>query len=104
MLAHGRLKKFLAGLGLAAFLIGLIPASAHALPLPGTKQTVKLFARAVSFINVNRVFMGVNTLGEVGVDSSGRGTVGGGFWPRGTADQYIFNAGLQVAGVVAGTK
>ena len=104
MLAHGSLKKFLAGLGLAAFLIALIPDSAQALPRPGTKRSVSLFAKAVSAITVNRVLMGVNTLGEVGVDSTGSGTSGGGFWPRGTADQYIFNAGLQVAGVVAGVK
>ena len=104
MLAHGSLKKFLTGLGLAAFLIGLIPESARALPAPGTKQPLRLFASAIGSIAVNRVLMGINTLGEVGVDPTGRGTAGGGFWPRGTADQYIFNAGLQVAGVVAGTK
>ena len=104
MLAHGSLKKFLAGLGLAACLIGFVPAPAAALPLPGTKQPYKLFAKALKWININRVFMGIRNDGEVGVDTSGAGTTGGGFWPRGTADQYIFNAGLQVAGVVAGTK
>ena len=27
-------------------------------------------------------------------------TVGGGYWPAGTGNQYIFNSGLQIAGIV----
>jgi len=98
------MQKLLAGLGLAAFLIGLAPATATALPLPGAKKPINLFARAISFINVNRVYMGINTIGEVGVDSAGRGTVQGGFWPRGSPDNYVFNSGLQVAGIIQGAK
>ena len=98
-------RNVLAGLGLAAFMIGFTPRPATALPhFPVTRNTYRLFARAISFINVNRVYMGVNNIGEVGVDSAGRGTVQGGYWPRGTPDNYIFNAGLQVAGVVGGVK
>ena len=29
---------------------------------------------------------------------------GGGFWPKGTPNQYIFNGGLQVAGIIPGTR
>lgn len=98
-------RNILAGLGLAAFMVGFMPRPATALPSnPFTKSTYKLFARAISFINVNRVYMGINTIGEVGVDSAGRGTVQGGYWPRGTPDNYIFNSGFQVAGVVGGVK
>jgi hypothetical protein len=105
MHALRRMWKLLAGLGLAAFLIGLAPGSAAALPrLPGQKQPFRLFAKAISFINVNRVFLGLNAIGQVGVDSSGRGQTQGGYWPRGTADNYVFNSGLQVAGVVQGVK
>ena len=99
------LRNVLAGLGLAAFMIGFMPRPATARPaFPVTRNTYKLFARAISYINVNRVFMGVNAIGEVGNDSGSATNNGGGFWPRGTPDQYIFNAGLQVAGVVAGVK
>ena len=42
----------------------------------------------------------LNSDGEVCVDSSNSSTIGGGYWPKGTADQYIFNSGLQLAGVV----
>ena len=104
MHALRRTWKLLAGLGLTAFLIGLTPGSAAALPLPGTKAPFRLFAKAISFINVNRVFLGLNAIGQVGVDSSGRGQTQGGYWPRGTADNYVFNSGLQVAGVVQGAK
>jgi hypothetical protein len=104
MHARRSMQKLLAGLGLAAFLIGLAPGTAAALPLPGAKKPFNLFARAISFINVNRVYMGINTIGEVGVDSAGRGTVQGGYWPRGSADNYVFNSGLQVAGVIQGAK
>ena len=105
MHALRRMWKVMAGLGLAAFLIGLVPATASALPrLPGQKQPFRLFAKAISFINVNRVFLGINAIGQVGVDSTGLGQTQGGYWPRGTADNYVFNSGLQVAGVVQGVK
>jgi hypothetical protein len=98
-------RTLLAGLGLAAFSIGFVPGPASAaLPLPGTKQTFRLFSRAISFLNVNRVYCGMNVNGNACVDSAGRGTVQGGFWPRGSNDNYVFNSGLQVAGVIAGAK
>ena len=31
-------------------------------------------------------------------------TVGGGFWPKGTLDQYIFASGFQVAGIIGGIR
>ncbi len=105
MHARRSMRTLLAGLGLAAFLIGVLPGSAAALPgTPGAKKPFSLFARAISFINVNRVYMGINTIGEVGVDSAGRGTVQGGYWPRGSPDNYIFNSGLQIAGIIQGAK
>jgi hypothetical protein len=89
-------------------MIGSTPQPASALPgnpaAFGSKSSYKLFSRLISYINVNRVYMGVNTLGEIAVDSAGRGTTQGGFWPRGTPDNYVFNSGMQVAGVVAGVK
>ena len=38
--------------------------------------------------------------GEICVDSTNSSTIGGGFWPKGTADQYVFNSGIQVAGLI----
>src|SRR5213594_1548213 len=51
--------------------------------------------------NVNRFFCGINNIGELCVDPNNSPIVGGGFWPKGTPDQYIFNSGLQLAGVVS---
>ena len=34
------------------------------------------------------------------MDSTNSSTIGGGFWPKGTADQYVFNSGIQVAGII----
>ncbi len=97
--------KLLAALGLAAFVVSVMPAPASALPLPINQGTrFRLMAKAISFINVNRVYCGINSIGDVCVDSAGRGTVQGGYWPRGTGDNYVFNSGLQVAGIIQGTK
>ena len=105
MHALRRMWQVLAGLGLTLFLIGFVPTTAAALPHhPGARQRFRLFARAIVAMNVNRVNFGINSTGEVMVDSTGGGTLEGGFWPRGSADNYVFNSGLQVAGVIQGVK
>ncbi|HEY4102187.1 MAG TPA: T9SS type A sorting domain-containing protein [Gemmatimonadales bacterium] len=98
------MRKLSAGVALAAFAAALLPGTASAWPAPGAKPQFKLFARALGSIGVNRVELGLASLGNIGVDSSGRGTTQGGFWPRGTIDNYIFNSGIQVAGQIQGTK
>jgi hypothetical protein len=62
-----------------------------------------LFAPPAALLSGNRVACGVNNLGELCVDPGNSPVVGGGFWPKGTVDQYIFNSGLQLAGIVAAT-
>ena len=94
----------LAGL-LALALAALTPTAASAKPEPGARgRGFRLFARSLGALTVNRVYCGLATTGEVCVDSTNSSTIGGGFWPKGTADQYIFNSGLQLAGVIGGTK
>lgn len=105
MQALRSLRKLLAGTSLAAFVVTMTPGLAHALPRPGQKPTTfKLMARAISFININRVYMGINNIGNIGVDTSGSGQTQGGYWPRGTPDNYVFNSGLQVAGIIQGDR
>ena len=48
----------------------------------------------------NRVQCGINNAGEICVDVFDSPTGGGGFWPGGTLNQYIFNSGMQVAGII----
>jgi hypothetical protein len=70
-------------------------------PKPGAgARGFRLFARSLGAITINRIYCGLATTGEVCVDSTNSSTIGGGFWPKGTADQYVFNSGLQIAGIV----
>src|SRR5688572_33230903 len=88
-------------LGLAALMLGaLIPGTAEAKPKPGVKKGFRLFARAGGALTINRIYCGLSSSGEICVDSTNSSTIGGGFWPKGTADQYVFNSGIQVAGLI----
>ena len=61
-----------------------------------------LFGADLLEFQVNRVSCGVSSDGQVCINPTGSRTMGGGFWPKGTANQYIFNSGLQVAGIIGG--
>ena len=94
----------LAGL-LALALAALTPTAASAKARAGCARTGLPPLRAdLGALTVNRVYCGLATTGEVCVDSTNSSTIGGGYWPKGTADQYNFNSGLQLAGVIGGTK
>ena len=78
-------------------------AVAAARPEPGARRSQRgfnLFAETFTIFLTNRVACGINNLGEVCVDPGNSPIGGGGFWPRGTPDQYIFNSGLQIAGII----
>ncbi|MEO8138392.1 MAG: hypothetical protein ABI742_02040, partial [Gemmatimonadota bacterium] len=78
-----------------------MPNVASAEPQPGvTKKGFRLFARALGAMTINRVYCGLSSSGQICVDSTNSSTIGGGYWPKGTPDQYVFNSGLQVAGIV----
>jgi hypothetical protein len=88
-------------LGLVALVMGaLVPGTADAKPRPGVKKGFRLFARAGGALTINRIYCGLQSNGQVCVDSTNSSTIGGGFWPKGTADQYVFNSGIQVAGII----
>jgi hypothetical protein len=100
---HSRFSKRGALIGglLALALVAVLPGVASAVPEAGAQpRGFRLFARSLGAITVNRVYCGLATTGEVCVDSNNSSTIGGGFWPKGTADQYVFNSGLQIAGIV----
>lgn len=102
---HSPFRKrgvILAGL-LALALAAVTPTPGWAKPEPGAKKPTRgfrLFSAPLGAMTINTVYCGLNSTGEVCVDSTNSSTIGGGFWPKGTADQYIFNSGLQLAGVV----
>jgi hypothetical protein len=89
----------------ALLILGLLGlpdlASSEARPRPGARTGgFRLYARALGALTVNRVYCGLTATGEICRDSTGSGFAGGGFWPKGTANQYVFNSGFQLAGVI----
>ncbi len=101
-------RALIGALSLALAVLTMTPTTASAGPEPGAKRPTdgkyRLFAGNLGAITINRLYYGLNTKGEVGVDSLNSSTIGGGFWPKGTGNQYMFNSGLQVAGIIQGTK
>ena len=89
---------------LALLVLAALPDAADAAkPKPGVKKSrgFSLFAGVRGLMAINRVQCGVNSAkGEVCVDVTGNSVLGGGFWPRGTVDQYVFNSGLQIGGII----
>ncbi len=51
-------------------------------------------------LNHNAWVCGLAQVGNVCSSAVGSSVGGGGFWPQGTANQYVFNSGLQVAAVI----
>ena len=98
-----RSRSLAAGGLLALALAALIPATAAAKPEPGARpRGFRLFARTLGAMTVNRVYLGLSSSkGNIGVDSTNSSTIGGGYWPKGTGNQFVFNSGLQVAGKVS---
>ncbi len=90
-------------IGLLALTLAVALSSvAAAKPEPGAqaRRGFRLFARSLGAMTVNRIYCGLSATGEVCVDSTNSSTIGGGFWPKGTADQYVFNSGIQLAGTI----
>ncbi len=87
--------------GLLALFIGaFIPSPALAKPEPGYKPSAgfRLFARSSFRWIGNRVQCFLASTGQI--CSAESSVLGGGYWPAGTGNQYIFNSGLQIAGIV----
>jgi hypothetical protein len=87
---------------LLATLAAGTPDAAMGRPKPGASHGFRLFARAVGALTINRVYCGIASIVDICVDSLGGGVAGGGFWPKGTANQYVFNSGIQFAGIIDG--
>jgi hypothetical protein len=99
---HSRLISRVTRTVLTILALAAIVGQAAARPKPGARRSTgfNLFAGVNVKMLVNRVDCNVNNLGEVCVDPTNSPSIPGGFWPRGTPDQYIFNSGLQLAGVI----
>jgi hypothetical protein len=94
-----RLTRVAAAVALLVVL-GASVADARPGPRPGRTRGFNLFAGTFDLFQVNRIACGVANSGEVCTDPGNSPIGGGGFWPKGTPDQYIFNTGIQVAGII----
>ena len=105
------MTKVLQRLAMAVLLVGGVmtfaasPARASRPERPGARvaraRGFQLFAGAPKLsLEVNRVYCGITDAGEVCTDVTGSPVLGGGSWPRGTPDQYIFNTGVQIGAIV----
>jgi hypothetical protein len=88
--------------GVVLGLVTLLGPQAGAQSNASSKRSAGLLADAIAFFETNRVGMGLTNRGDF---ASTTGDVGArGYWPRGSANQYLFASGLQFAGVIRGTK
>src|SRR3989442_1163338 len=71
---------------------------------PSSPRAMNLFSSAGYLFEVNRQQCGLLNTGVVCAAFAGSPVGGGGFWPKGTPDQYIFWSGLQMAGIVSRTS
>jgi len=97
-----RFSRCLHGILRAGVVIGVLGAAlastAWARPKPKPGNGFRLFASAQTIFQVNRAQCRIFASGQL--CATGSSTVGGGIWPKGTADQYIFAGGLQIGGVI----
>ncbi|MEO7986417.1 MAG: T9SS type A sorting domain-containing protein [Gemmatimonadales bacterium] len=64
------------------------------------KRGFRLFAQAGEVFQVNQVTCGILSDGQICVSITGSSTIPGSAWPKGTNNQYTFNSGISMAGVI----
>ena len=92
------LCRVMGAAALVAVLSAAVAPLAEARPRPKPGRGFRLLAAAERFFDVNRVSCRLLSNGELCRSAST--TVGGGTWPKGSPDQYIFAGGLQIAGII----
>src|SRR2546425_3946325 len=84
----------------------VVAQAALAGPAPGkprSRRGFSLFASTELPRAVTRLYCGINNLGQVCTALAGSPVAESGYWPKGTPDSYIFNSGLQLAGIIPST-
>lgn len=67
-------------------------------PKPGSPFNLK--AATTVNLNANQWTCGLDNQGDICVNPAGSSVGGGGFWPQGTNNQYVFNTGLQMGAII----
>ena len=63
-------------------------------------SSFNLAASPTAVLRVNQYQCGLQSAGQTCTDVFDSPTGGGGFWPTGSPNQYMFNSGIQVVGIV----
>jgi hypothetical protein len=90
----------LTGLLLAAGTTAIGDVSPEAKRARSQDDSFSLFAGPTAVLTGNQLQCGLNNQGYICTDVFDSPTGGGGFWPVGSPNAYIFNTGLQVAGII----
>lgn len=102
MTVDNRVTRWTRAALLAAVLGGSVAVDASAKPGPaGRRRSFDLFAGTFALFNINRFACGLTSSGAICTDPGGSPLGGGGFWPKGTPDGYVFGSGLQAAGIIS---
>ena len=97
------------GVGLLAGLLGfaMLPSLTSAQSLEAKREQVRirnsqfnLAAGPTTVLRINQFQCGLTNNGDSCTDVFDSPTGGGGFWPTGSPNQYMFNSGLQVTGII----
>jgi hypothetical protein len=64
------------------------------------RASLSLFSGPTAVLQGNQIQCGIVNTGDVCSNVFNSPTGGGGFWPTGSQNQYIFNTGLQIAGIM----
>ena len=95
------------GVGLLALL--LLPALVQAQSVADKYRMARerqsafnLSSSPTTVLNVNKWQCGLRNQGDTCSDVFNSPTGGGGFWPTGSPNQYMFNSGIQVLGINTG--
>lgn len=68
---------------------------------PPKTRGFALFSGVRARFDANRVACGFTAEGEMCLDVGPFDGIGGGFWPKGTGNNYVYNSGPQIAGLIA---
>ncbi|MGH7466030.1 MAG: hypothetical protein ACREK1_12690, partial [Longimicrobiales bacterium] len=98
--------RWRAGLLSALLAVVLVPALASAQSTDdkyrnrNRDSSFNLAASPTAVLRVNQYQCGLQSAGQTCTDVFDSPTGGGGFWPTGSPNQYMFNSGIQVVGIL----
>lgn len=98
---HNRVARWTRAALLAVAFGAGVALDLEAKPATRARRRFDLFAGAFALFNINRFACGITSSGAICTDPGGSPLGGGGFWPKGTPDGYIYGSGLQAAGIIA---